>query len=135
MSRLRTPLDSIAFALCAHDESGCGDLGNDHVAAVIFDQLMADEHIQWTSDEPEQCVRPTPKGQQGRPPTSSDAPWPLDLVVDTLGLVGIGVTELVVESWTEAQRDHAVLWAGQQYLIASDNEFEPDELASRPEWL
>lgn len=39
------PLDSIAFALCANDESDNPDYGNDHQAELIYAQLVADGHL------------------------------------------------------------------------------------------
>lgn len=43
--RRRSALDSIAYALCEHDENGDGDYGNDHLADVIHAQLVADGHL------------------------------------------------------------------------------------------
>jgi hypothetical protein len=43
--RRRDPLNSIAYALCANDESDEPDYGNDAVAEMILAQLVADGHI------------------------------------------------------------------------------------------
>lgn len=41
----RTLVDSVGFALCANDESEEPDYGNDHLARLIANQIMADGHI------------------------------------------------------------------------------------------
>lgn len=41
----RDPVDSIAYALCANDESGDPDYGNDAVAQMVYDQLVSDGHL------------------------------------------------------------------------------------------
>ena len=41
----RTVLDSVAYALCRHDESGDTDYGNDHLAELVADQLASDGHV------------------------------------------------------------------------------------------
>ena len=41
----RDPVDSIAYALCANDESGDPDYGNDAVARMVHDQLVSDGHL------------------------------------------------------------------------------------------
>ena len=46
----RDPVDSIAYALCANDESGDPDYGNDAVAQMVHDQLVSDGHLRTPTD-------------------------------------------------------------------------------------
>lgn len=48
--RALSAIDSVAYALCAHDESGDADYGNDHLAELIVEQLVADGHVVDGSD-------------------------------------------------------------------------------------
>ena len=44
-SMSRSALDSIAYALCANEESDCPDYGIDYQAELIHAQLVADGHV------------------------------------------------------------------------------------------
>ena len=51
---------------------------------------------------------------------------------ETLELVSIDIPLYVIDRWSFADRGAVHAWAWQQYLIASDNEFEDDELLAKP---
>ncbi|WP_116996388.1 hypothetical protein [Desertimonas flava] len=91
----RTLLGSIAYALCAHDESDDPDYGNDNIAAWIERQLIADGHV----------AAPAP----GTLPADAEAISFARSVVTDLDADGIEEADIYA---TETLRHHQYMLAG-----------------------
>lgn len=79
-------------------------------------------------------------GWDGQPLPSEEEQDQIDnltpeMVEDMLGLVSVSVPIDVIRCWPPHALAQSFQWAAQQHLIASDNEFEPDELIARPTYL
>lgn len=75
----------------------------------------------------------------GDSPLSGKEHYPLNAIVDLLGLVSISVTPEQVSEWTDEQRDQVCKWAGAVYTGASDNDNivvppKPDFLPPVQQW-
>lgn len=67
------------------------------------------------------------------PDEESIPPANVESTIDILGLaVECEIPQDVIKTWSQSELEAASDWAAQQHLLASDNDFDDDEILAKP---